>query len=135
MTPKTPRSPPSATRIVEILTFPSVQILDVAGPLQVFTSANEFMAKTEEMPPYVVRVVAQGGQSVKASAGVALATHPLPPVEAGLDTLVIAGGPGVEAASTDNILVDWVRERAGQARRTASVCTGAFLLAASGVLD
>jgi transcriptional regulator GlxA family with amidase domain len=135
MTPKTPRSPPNATRIVEILTFPSVQLLDVAGPLQVFASANEFMAKTEEMPPYAVRVVAQGGQSIKASAGVALAAHPLPPVEAGLDTLVVAGGPGVEAASTDNVLVDWVRERAGQARRTASVCTGAFLLAASGVLD
>jgi transcriptional regulator GlxA family with amidase domain len=135
MTPTTPRSPPNAPRIVEVLTFPSVQILDVAGPLQVFTSANEFMANTQEMPPYAVRVVSQGGQSVKVSAGVGLATHPLPPVGAELDTLVIAGGPGVEAASADNVLVDWVRERAGQARRTASVCTGAFLLAASGVLD
>jgi transcriptional regulator GlxA family with amidase domain len=135
MMPKTPRSLPNGTRIVEILTFPSVQLLDVAGPLQVFASANEFMASTQEIPPYAVRLVAQGGQSVKASAGVALAAHPLPPVTAGLDTLVIAGGPGVEAASGDNVLVDWVRERAGQARRTASVCTGAFLLAASGVLD
>jgi transcriptional regulator GlxA family with amidase domain len=56
-------------------------------------------------------------------------------VEAGLDTLVIAGGPGVEAAAADTVLVEWVREHAGQARRTASVCTGAFLLAASGILD
>jgi transcriptional regulator GlxA family with amidase domain len=52
-----------------------------------------------------------------------------------LDTLVVAGGQGVEAAASDAVLVDWVRQRARQARRTASVCTGAFLLAASGVLD
>jgi transcriptional regulator GlxA family with amidase domain len=52
-----------------------------------------------------------------------------------LDTLVIAGGPGVESAAADAVLVEWVRERARQARRIASVCTGAFLLAASGMLD
>ena len=52
-----------------------------------------------------------------------------------MDTLIVAGGPGVEAATADPALVDWVRRRAKQARRVASVCTGAFLLAASGVLD
>jgi transcriptional regulator GlxA family with amidase domain len=135
MTPKAPHSPPNATRIVEILAFPYVQLLDVTGPLQVFASANDFTAQAEDVPPYAIRVVAKGGQSVEASAGVALATHPLPSVETGLDTLVIAGGQGVEAAAADNVLVDWVRQRAGQARRTASVCTGAFLLAASGMLD
>jgi transcriptional regulator GlxA family with amidase domain len=64
-----------------------------------------------------------------------LAVHPLSPVDAVLDTLVIAGGDGVDAAADDTVLIDWVRERAKQARRTASVCTGAFLLAASGLLD
>jgi transcriptional regulator GlxA family with amidase domain len=49
--------------------------------------------------------------------------------------LIIAGGPGVEAAAADPLLVDWVRQRAAKARRVASVCTGAFLLAASGALD
>ena len=135
MIPKAPRFPPNATRIVEILAFPSVQLLDVTGPLQVFASANDFMAEANEMPPYTIRIVAKGVQSVEASAGVVLATHPLPPVAAGLDTLVIAGGQGVEAAAADTVLVEWVRERAAQARRTASVCTGAFLLAASGMLD
>jgi transcriptional regulator GlxA family with amidase domain len=135
MTPKTPRSPPNPTRAVEIVAFPSVQLLDVTGPLQVFASANNFMVEANKMPPYTIRVVAKGGQSVEASAGVTLAAHPLPPVEAGLDTLVIAGGQGVEAAAADTVLVEWVRERAGQARRTASVCTGAFLLAVSGILD
>jgi transcriptional regulator GlxA family with amidase domain len=135
MATKTPVSPPGAMRLVEVLAYPSVQLLDVTGPVQVFASANDFMAAAGEAPPYEIRVVAQGGQSVESSAGLALAAHPLPPAGAGLDTLVIAGGQGAIAAAADAILVDWVRGRAEQARRTASVCTGAFLLAASGVLD
>jgi transcriptional regulator GlxA family with amidase domain len=49
--------------------------------------------------------------------------------------LLVAGGEGVEAAAEDPVLIDWVRQRASRARRVASVCTGAFLLAAAGVLD
>jgi transcriptional regulator GlxA family with amidase domain len=80
-------------------------------------------------------LVAPHGPIVTASAGLELVTAPLPPIGARVDTLMIAGGQGVEAAAADPTLVDWVRERARRARRTASVCTGAFLLAASGVLD
>jgi transcriptional regulator GlxA family with amidase domain len=133
--PKHPRSPPNTPRIIEVLAFPAVQLLDVTGPVQVFASANDFAAETGTVPPYDVRIVAQGGQSVTASAGVALAMLPLPSCGSALDTLVIAGGAGVEAAASDPALVDWVRQRAKQARRVASVCTGAFLLAASGALD
>ena len=121
--------------MIEVLAFPSVQLLDVTGPLQVFASANDLVAEAGRTPPYVIRVVAQGGQDVTASAGVGLVTSPLPPTDAALDTLMVPGGQGVEAAAADPALVDWVRARATQARRTASVCTGAFLLAASGVLD
>ena len=64
-----------------------------------------------------------------------LAAGPLSKPDEPLDTLLIAGGEGVEAAIEDSVLVDWVRERATQARRVASVCTGAFMLAAAGVLD
>jgi transcriptional regulator GlxA family with amidase domain len=130
-----PRSPPNTPRIIEVLAFPAVQLLDVTGPVQVFASANDFAAETGTVPPYEVRIVAQGGQSVTASAGVALAMLPLPSCGSALDTLVIAGGAGVEAAASDPALVEWVRQRAKQARRVASVCTGAFLLAASGALD
>src|SRR6185437_2957687 len=52
-----------------------------------------------------------------------------------VDTLLIAGGPGVAAACKDVALLQWLRDRAGQARRVASVCTGAFVLAATGALD
>ncbi len=51
------------------------------------------------------------------------------------DTLVVAGGPGVHAAAADPVVLDWVRARATRARRIASVCTGAFLLAAAGLLN
>jgi len=117
------------------LAYPAVQLLDVTGPLQVFASANDFMAKAGEGLPYEIRIVAPSGQSTEASSGMAIAAHPLSPMDAGVDTLVIAGGEGVDAAAADTALVDWVRERARQARRVASVCTGAFLLAASGMLD
>ena len=135
MAPNPPRFPPNGKRIVEVLAYPSVKLLDVTGPIQVFASANAFMAQAGEAMPYAIRIVAQGGDRVEASGGVELAVHPLSAVDAALDTLVIAGGEGVAAAATDTALIDWVRERAKQSRRTASVCTGAFLLAASGMLD
>jgi len=135
MTPKAPRFQPNSSRIVEVLAYPSVKLLDVTGPIQVFATANAFAAQAGEAIPYAIRIVAQGGERIEASAGVELAVHPLSQVDAALDTLVIAGGPGVNAAAADTFLVDWVRKRGKQARRTASVCTGAFLLAASGMLD
>lgn len=121
--------------MVEVLAYPGVQLLDVSGPLQVFVSANDQVAAAGGTPPYVLRVVAKDGEGVTTSAGLEIATRPLPRVTEKLDTLVIPGGPGVDAASADPALVDWVRQRAGKARRVASVCTGAFLLAASGALD
>lgn len=133
--PKAPRFPPSAPAVVEILAFPSVQLLDVAGPLQVFTSANDIVVRAGGSPPYAPRVVARGGEAVTASAGLKLAAGPLTRVAAALDTLLVAGGPGAEAAAADAMLVGWLRRRARHARRVASVCTGAFVLAASGVLD
>jgi transcriptional regulator GlxA family with amidase domain len=133
--PKTPRFSPNKTRVIEMLAFPAVQLLDVTGPLQVFASANDFVAKSGGTLPYSLQVVAPGGFGVVASAGVGLAANPLPDTATALDTLMIAGGPGVEEAAANPVLVNWVRARAAQARRTASVCTGAFLLATAGLLD
>jgi transcriptional regulator GlxA family with amidase domain len=139
--PKSPRFPPNAVgaapapRIVEVLAFPSVQLLDVTGPLQAFATANDQVTQAGGTAPYHLRVVAKGGQGVTASAGLAITAAPLPRPSSAVDTLMIAGGPGVETAAADPLLVDWVRQRAARARRVASVCTGAFLLAASGALD
>ena len=134
--PKNPRSTPNAIRVIEVLAYPAVQLLDVAGPLQVFSSANDLVAEAGGTPPYVLRVVARAGSAgVTASAGLGITVKPLPRVGAPLDTLLIAGGPGVDAAAADPALLKWVSRRAAKARRVASVCTGAFLLGAAGVLD
>lgn len=126
---------PAPVRAVEVVVFPAVQMLDVTGPLQVFATANDIVAQSGRAPPYMLRVVAKSGGSVTSSAGLGLAADALSAMETALDTLVIAGGQGVEAAAADSTLVAWIRVRSTAARRTASVCTGAFLLAASGVLD
>jgi transcriptional regulator GlxA family with amidase domain len=134
--PKRPLSAPNTTRIIELLVFPLVQILDVTGPLQVFASANDFVLESGGRPPYELKVVAQGGAQVMASAaGLKLSTLPLPLAMEPIDTLMVAGGQGVEAAAADPAIIAWVQTRALKARRVASVCTGAFLLAACGLLD
>jgi transcriptional regulator GlxA family with amidase domain len=133
--PKSPRFSPNPTRVIDVLAYPGVQLLDVTGPVQVFASANDLSVSAGGARHYELRVVARGGKGAKASAGVTLAVGPLSKPDEPLDTLLIAGGEGVEAAIEDSVLVDWVRERATQARRVASVCTGAFMLAAAGVLD
>jgi transcriptional regulator GlxA family with amidase domain len=133
--PKTPRFSPNAIRTIEVLTFPAVQLLDVTGPIQVFASANDLVANAGGTSPYRVKLVTQGAQGVVSSAGVTLAAGPLSQSSEALDTLLVAGGQGVEAAAANPELVDWLQRRATQARRVASVCTGAFLLAAAGLLD
>jgi transcriptional regulator GlxA family with amidase domain len=106
----------------------------VAGPLQVFASANDLMVAAGKMAPYEPVVLADR-PLVTASAGVGLATQPLPPRGRPLDTLIVAGGWGVHAACENARLLGWIRARAKAARRVASVCSGAFLLAAAGLLD
>ena len=118
---------------IHILAFPDVQLLDVTGPLQVFASANVHAAEHGLATPYSPIVIAKQQGSVVSSAGLGLHTHPLPQTPS--DTLIVAGGRGVHTALLDQDLLHWVRDRSRSARRVASVCTGAFLLAEAGVLD
>jgi transcriptional regulator GlxA family with amidase domain len=107
------------------------QSLDVLGPVEVFDHA------AREVPgAYRVEVVgpANGG-TVTMSSGVRLGVAPLPEPPPRHDTLVVAGGEGPRAAVEDLAIVDWVARASRRARRTASICTGAYLLAAAGLLD
>ena len=134
--PKHPRSQPSSRRIVDVLAYPAVQLLDVTGPLQVFATANDLAAKAGATAlPYQPRVVGQGTPEIVTSSGVRLLAEALPHPGAISHTLIVAGGDGVADAAADAALVDWIRDRAHSAERVASVCTGAFLLAAAGLLD
>jgi transcriptional regulator GlxA family with amidase domain len=132
--PKAPRFTPDPPLRVEILAFEDVQLLDVAGPLQVFVSANDLAGAAGQRRPYEPVVVAER-PPVTASAGLGLGTHRLPGPGRPVDTLIVAGGFGVYPACDNEKLIAWIKARAARARRIASVCSGAFLLAAAGLLD
>jgi transcriptional regulator GlxA family with amidase domain len=131
--PKTPQKLPSV-RQVEIVAFPDVTVLDLTGPLEVFTTANQWAAQNGLPRPYDTRVVAER-RPVTSSSGLALLADALPGPSKPVDTLVVTGGPGTFAAAQSDTLVHWIAVRARQARRVASVCTGAFLLGAAGLLE
>jgi transcriptional regulator GlxA family with amidase domain len=99
--------------VVEVLAYLSVQLLDVTAPLQVFVCANDHVAQAGGTPPYVLRVVAKDGPGVTTSAGLGIATGPLPRTGRPPDTLMVPVG----AAAADTVLVDWVRQRRKKARR------------------
>lgn len=132
--PNEPQIPPTPRKI-EFLAFPDVQLLDVTGPFQVLATANDLARQAGLPAPYALQVVAAIAGPIASSSGLTLFAAPLPPPGEPIDTLIVAGGPGVHAACEDAGVVGWVRRRAQDTRRTASVCTGAFLLAATGLLD
>jgi transcriptional regulator GlxA family with amidase domain len=121
-------------RRIEILAYPDIQLLDVSGPLQVFASANDFKTQAGEPAPYEVTVVAASPR-IRTSAGLVLEAAALPVHGLEIDTLIVPGGWGVNAACEDSKLVQWIIGRSHDATRTASVCSGAMLLATAGLLD
>jgi transcriptional regulator GlxA family with amidase domain len=123
-------------RRVVILAYEDVQSLDVTGPAEVFSGASRLREAESGTQPYTVEIVTPGGGPVRASSGIQL--HPdrsTAGCRGPIDTLVVAGGSGVRWAVEDPALVRWVKSAAGRSRRVASVCSGAFLLAAGGLLD
>lgn len=121
-------------RRIEILAFPDVQLLDVAGPLQVFASTNDLLVNAGKPAHY--QPVAVGAQTpIVTSSALTIGTSALPHASEALDTLIVPGGWGVYRACEDQQLVSWIAQRSKTARRTASVCSGAFLLASTGLLD
>jgi transcriptional regulator GlxA family with amidase domain len=126
-----------APRSVVFVAFDGVQALDLVGPLEVFAAATEVLAATgDHGPGYTTRVVSGDGAPVRSTSGLAMSVDGALTAERGtIDTLVITGGRGVHEAAKDRRIVDSVIKASGRSRRTTSVCTGAFLLAATGLLD
>ena len=116
------------TRKIAIVVFPKFQILDATGPIAAFEIASRMTKRG-----YELSLLADGGGEVASSSGVRMVAQPLD--DAPYDTLMIAGGIGAGPLPLQAPTVAWLKRRAGEVRRTASVCSGAFLLAEAGLLD
>jgi len=116
---------------VSFVIFDGFQLLDLAGPFEVFQQANRLSGG------YSCEVVSRMAGSVRSSGGLQVhagfGVHDRDP--RGIDTLVVAGGSGVDAARHDSALVEWVGSAGAEARRVTSVCSGVFLLAAAGLVS
>ncbi|HVQ91007.1 MAG TPA: GlxA family transcriptional regulator [Mycobacteriales bacterium] len=124
-----------SSRLVVIIAYPGLQPLDVVGPHEVFAGATRVLHGSGRGGGYRLSLVSRTPQEVVTESGLRLGADPLPAPGRRLDTLLIPGGLGVQAARSDPVLVDWIRRAAGCARRTAAVCSGAFLAAEAGLLD
>jgi transcriptional regulator GlxA family with amidase domain len=134
---QTPLRSSRPPRQVAILAFPGVQSLDITGPLEVFAGAQRLLEQRGRRERgYEVRVVSLDGAPLQTTSGLTLTPHAtLAQTGVPLDTLIVPGGEGQRAAGAEPRIVDWIRASSREARRTASVCTGAFLLARAGLLD
>ncbi|MFW5748466.1 MAG: DJ-1/PfpI family protein [Chloroflexota bacterium] len=120
-------------RHLAILLFDDVEVLDFAGPFEVFAVTRDLSDETqplfnvytiaEEMRP----IIARNGLSVNPA--YTLAGCPQP------DVFLIPGGNGRRQAMNNPVIIDWIKSQSAQAEHVLSVCTGAFLLANAGLLD
>jgi transcriptional regulator GlxA family with amidase domain len=120
---------------VVIVVFDGHQLLDLAGPVEVLRTATLLGAA----PPYRTTLATMGGQRVRSESGVELGADASLAALAGgsrrVDTLLVVGGLGSGAAAADTQLVTDLVRLARRARRIGSICSGAFVLAAAGLLD
>ena len=118
-------------RTVAILAMPGVQMLDVAGPLDVFAEANVQSGRAA----YRTSVIGMTRSAIVSSSGIRLLPDvSLDDAEAAFDTLLVAGAPHLSAQTIDPLIIDWLRARAKNSRRYGSVCSGALVLAAAGLI-
>lgn len=129
---------PAQPRHIVILTFPDGLLLDAAGPLEAFNTADLLAASVGSRPGslYRVHLASPSGGLIRMSNGVPVLTEAL---DAALirrtDTLLVAGGPGARLAIDDAELHRLLRGAAAKVRRFGSVCSGNFPLAGAGLLD
>jgi transcriptional regulator GlxA family with amidase domain len=130
MTPESAPETGAATHNVVVVLYDGIQMLDVTGPVDAFTSANALGAH------YRIVHVSITGSDVVASSGARLGVDAAADLLTDrIDTLLVPGAPDWQASITNTDLVDTLRALAQRSRRTVSICAGAFPLAATGLLD
>jgi len=131
---------PKVQRRIALIVFNDVDLLDVTGPLSAFASVNRFVEREyPQMPPaYCIELWGASVGPVKTCTGVSLvAERTYGQVRGPIDTLIVPGGPrnAVREACSDRELMGLIRRLGPRVRRLTSVCTGAFILAETGLLD
>jgi transcriptional regulator GlxA family with amidase domain len=119
---------------VIIVVFDGVQSLDATGPAEVFASA----ARASDAARYKVELGSMGGGDRTTSSGIRIGTRDLASMRPRRDDLVIVAGGGeraVREATDDRVLLEWLVRARRVVSRIASVCSGAFILGAAGILD
>ena len=120
-----------SAKTVLFIVFPDVKLLDLAGPMQVFTDTAHHCDQS-----YDVIVASKNGGDVRSDTVLPVATVALSSVYLrDIDTVIVAGGPGAFDAAQDAVFIQDVQDFAARSRRIGSVCTGAFILAKAGLLD
>ncbi|CAN5133110.1 GlxA family transcriptional regulator [soil metagenome] len=118
---------------IALLAFRRFQLLDVTGPADVFAEASRQLGRPDA---YRLQVLATGKGTLQSSSGLRLAVDATAATYRGaIDTLLVAGSPNIDDMASDAKLQDWLRRRSLTARRYGSVCTGAFVLGAAGLLN
>lgn len=126
-----PSNSANPCHVVVLVVFPDAIHLDVAGPMQVFSLAHRYKAECYD----IVLVSSEGGLQ-RMDTGVLLDTQPIDQwCGKDIDTLLIAGGFGAQTAAQDTDLIAKINDLAGNSKRVGSICTGALILAATGLLD
>lgn len=119
-------------RTIGFLAYEQMQAIDLVGPLDVFKAANE---RSSGLPPYELLVIGTQAASVRTESGLCVQPDCTLETAPDLHTLLIPGGAGSRVCNRDEALLDRLRRRCDSAQRVASVCTGVYLLAATGLLD
>jgi transcriptional regulator GlxA family with amidase domain len=120
---------------IGLIGYDGVQALDLVGPSDAFTLATLQAANGQAEPCYEVTIIGLTGKPFRAESGVlfhpdvTLRTAPV------LDTLIIPGGRAARVGPTSGLIARWISSRAARIRRIASVCTGVYSLAPTGLLD
>lgn len=118
-----------------ILVFPDVEVLDFAGPFEVFSVASRIAAgEIGVSDPFDVTLVGASGAAVRARHGLTVVPHASFDSAPALDLLIVPGGVVTQPLADQDTLA-WVRRQDAGSALTASVCTGAFILARTGIID
>jgi transcriptional regulator GlxA family with amidase domain len=125
------------THRVAMLAYPQAQVLDITGPLEVFSRTSRWLRDHagRRVPAYAVELVAARRGLIETSGGLRLLATRGYRELGRVETLLVAGGIGYEAAAQDEALLAWLRARVAGVPRVGSICTGALVLAAAGLLD